>query len=116
MPFADEAAMPSSKPRLLACTCALALAAATPVLNAQRELPAAEGWAALDSGDAAKAASIFREALERSPSDAHLHFGAGYAAFVLGRHDAAISALKRALEFDPRLIQAAVLLAQVAYA
>lgn len=100
--------------------CALVLAAAVPVLVAaagqQRELAAPEGWAALDRGDAAKAASIFRQALERSPRDATLHFGAGYAAFVLGRHDAAISALKRALEFDPQLVQAATLLAYVAYA
>jgi hypothetical protein len=116
MRFADEAAMPSCRPRLIFGLCALAIIVASSVVTAQRELPGAEGWAALDRGDAAKAASIFREALERSPSDATLHFGAGYAAFVLGRHDAAISSLKRALEFDPRLIQAAALLAQVAYA
>ena len=84
--------------------------------DAQGELSAAQGWTALERGDAGKAAAIFREALERSPTDATLHYGAGYAAFVLGRHDAAISALKRALEYDPRLVQAAILLAHVAYA
>src|SRR5918993_4176978 len=82
----------------------------------QRDIPAPEGWAALDRGDAAKAAAVFREALERSPADPTLHFGAGYAAFLLGRHDAAISALKKAVELDPRGVQASVLLAHVAYA
>ena len=82
----------------------------------QRDIPAPEGWAALDRGDAAKAAAVFREALDRSPGDAVLHFGAGYAAFLLGRHDAAISALKKAIELDPNSIQASVLLAHVAYA
>lgn len=79
-------------------------------------LPAPEGWAALERGDAAKAAAIFREALERSPMNAALHYGAGYAAFVLGRTDAALSSLRRAVEYDPRSAQAALLLGQVAYA
>ena len=96
---------------------AIALAGSSGTAAAQDgDLSAAHAWAALDRGDAAKAAAIFRQALERSPTDATLHYGAGYAAFVLGRHDAAISALKRALEYDPRLVQAAVLLAYVAYA
>jgi tetratricopeptide (TPR) repeat protein len=80
-----------------------------------RELPAPEGWAALERGDASRAAAIFREAIDRSPRDAALHYGAGYAAYLLGRSDAALSSLKRAVEFDPRLAPAHVLLAQVAY-
>jgi tetratricopeptide (TPR) repeat protein len=88
----------------------------TPVAAEQGEAAVAHGWAALERGDAAKAAAIFREALERSPNDATLHYGAGYAAYALGRHDAAISALKRALEYDPQFVQAATLLAVVAYA
>ncbi|HEV3483881.1 MAG TPA: tetratricopeptide repeat protein [Vicinamibacterales bacterium] len=97
---------------------AVILALVTPVLvfGEQRNVAAEQAWAALERGDAAKAAAIFREELERSPGDATLHFGAGYAAFILGRHDAALSALKRALEYNPRFLQAAVLLAQVAYA
>jgi tetratricopeptide (TPR) repeat protein len=81
----------------------------------QEQLPAPEAWAALERGDASKAAAIFRDALDRSPRNPALHFGAGYAAYVLGRLDAAISSLKRALEFEPRFVQAAALLAQVAY-
>jgi tetratricopeptide (TPR) repeat protein len=80
------------------------------------ELPVPEAWAALNRGDAARAAGLFREALERSPRNPLLHYGAGWAAYALGRHEASISALKRALEFDPSFVQAAALLASVAYA
>ena len=82
----------------------------------QSELPAPEAWAALNRGDAAKAASLFREALDRSPRDPVLHFGAGWAAYALGQYDAATSALKRALEYDSSFVQATALLATVAYA
>ena len=81
----------------------------------QADMPAPEAWAALDRGDADKAAAIFREELERSPGNAILHYGAGYAAFALGRTDAAISSLKHAIECNPRFIPAMVLLSQVAY-
>lgn len=80
------------------------------------QLPAAEAWTALEKGDAARAASLFREAVDRSPRDPRLHFGAGWAAYTLGRLDAAIASLKKALEYDDRFVQAAALLAQVAYA
>jgi tetratricopeptide (TPR) repeat protein len=86
-----------------------------PGIAAQEPLPAPEAWEALERGNAEKAASIFREELERSPSNAMLNYGAGYAAFALGRTDAAISFLKHAIEFNPRLVQAMVLLSQVAY-
>jgi tetratricopeptide (TPR) repeat protein len=80
-----------------------------------QELPAPEAWAALDRGDAAKAAAIFRDELDRSPRNAMLYYGAGYANFALGRSDAAISLLKHAIEYDPKFVSAMVLLAQVAY-
>jgi len=79
------------------------------------DLPAPAGWEALERGDGAKAAAVFRDALDRSPDNPALHFGAGYAAYLLGRLDASISSLKKALRFDPRFIQAAALLGQVAY-
>ena len=78
-------------------------------------MPAPEAWAALERGDHAKAASIFREELDRSPRNAWLHFGAGYAALRLGRSDAAISSLKRAIEYNPRFVEAMVMLSQAAY-
>jgi len=77
--------------------------------------PAPEAWAALERGDAEKAAAIFREELERSPENAALNYGAGYAAFTLGRTDAAISFLKRAIASNPRFVAAMVLLSQIAY-
>lgn len=99
---------------------ALALILASPVLSfaqsrSREGLPAPAAWEALDRGDAAKAAAIFREALDRSPRNAALHFGAGYAAHLLGRRDAALSSLRKAVEIDPDFASALVLLAQVAY-
>lgn len=88
---------------------------AAPAIAQEQELPAPEAWAALERGDAAKAAAIFREELDRSPRNAMLYYGAGYAAFALGRTDAAISSLKRAIEYNPKFVGAMVLLAQVAY-
>ena len=44
-----------------------------------------------------------------------MNYGAGYAAFSLGRTDAAISYLKHAIDANPRFVQAMVLLAQIAY-
>ncbi len=96
------------------------LAAGCPVgargREAQGELPEPAAWQALENGDAAKAAALFRAALERSPRNAALHFGAGYAAFRLGRYDAALSSLRKAVEIDPEFPSALFLLAQVAYA
>jgi tetratricopeptide (TPR) repeat protein len=83
---------------------------------ASQELPAPEGWAALERGDASRAAAIFREELDRAPGNAILHFGSAQASLALGRTDAAISSLKRAIDIQPRFVQAMVLLAQVAYA
>jgi tetratricopeptide (TPR) repeat protein len=97
--------------------CLLTMSWPERVVHAQRgDLPVPEAWTALENGDAAKAAGLFREALERSPSNAVLHFGAGWAAHALGRYDAATSSLKKALELDPKFTQAAALLAQTAYA
>ena len=102
--------------RLLGCLvlAAAILGAGAPALG--QELPAPEAWTALNQGDAGRAAGLFREALERSPRDPILHFGAGWAAYALGRNDAAISSLKKALEFDAGFAQAAALLGTVAYA
>jgi hypothetical protein len=86
-----------------------------PAVSAQ-ELPAPEAWAALERGDASRAAAIFRDELDRSPRNPVLHFGSAQASLALGRTDAAISSLKRAIEYHPRFLQAMVVLAQVAYA
>lgn len=86
-----------------------------PMATAQ-ELPAPEGWAALQAGNGSKAATVFREALDRDPSNPLLQYGAGVAAHLLGREEAAISALKKAIEIEPRFLQAHVVLGEIAYA
>jgi tetratricopeptide (TPR) repeat protein len=107
---------------LRTCLLALYLAAAGPcagvvhLLSQEREIPAPAAWEALERGDAATAAGLFREALDRSPRNPLLHFGAGYAAHLLGRTEAAIASLKRAIEYNPRFVQAMLMLATVAYA
>src|SRR4029079_1960617 len=71
------------------------------------------GFQALQSGDAARAASIFREALTRHPADPQLLFGAGVAAGIQGLDKDAIAFLKQALQIEPQLVQAAVFLCQL---
>jgi hypothetical protein len=104
------------RPSILLCLVTLLLTAAAEVVSARQDVRAPDAWAALERGDASRAAGLFREALERSPRDALLHYGAGCAAYALGRHDAAISALKRALDIDPAFVEAAAMLGVVAYA
>ncbi|MBA2305250.1 MAG: tetratricopeptide repeat protein [Acidobacteria bacterium] len=94
-------------------TGALMVAAGT--LASSQELPAPEAWAALERGDGSRAAAIFRDALDRAPHNPLLHYGSAHASLLLGRTDAAISSLKKAVEQNPRFMPAMVLLAQVAY-
>jgi tetratricopeptide (TPR) repeat protein len=88
--------------------------ALVPAVRAQ-ELPAPEGWAALERGDASKAAAIFRDALDRSPEHPILLYGSAHASLALGRTEAAIASLRRAVQREPNFLHALVLLAQVAY-
>lgn len=111
----STAVAPASRPPAAAAAAYAKSGSAIPSDGLQEELPAPQGWAALERGDASKAAAVFRDALDRSPRNPALHFGAGYAAYLLGRLDPAISSLKKALEYEPRFVQAASLLAQVAY-
>ena len=99
--------------RALVVTGALLLG--TAAIADPQELPAPEAWAALEKGDASKASAIFRDALDRSPDNALLHYGIANASLGLGRTDAAISSLKKAIERNPRFVEAMVLLARVAY-
>jgi hypothetical protein len=99
--------------RVLVVTGALLMSAGMPA--ASQELPAPEAWAALERGDGSRAAAIFRDALDRAPGNPLLHYGSAQASLLLGRTDAAISSLKKAIEHNPRFLHAMVLLAQVAY-
>ena len=92
---------------------AFILTAAT--VATSQELPAPEAWEALQRGDASKASAMFRDALDRSPDNALLHYGIANASLGLGSTDAAIASLKKAVERNPTFVQAMVLLARVAY-
>ena len=74
-----------------------------------------KGFQALQNGDTASAASIFREALTRHPRDPQLLFGAGVAAGIQGQDQDAIAFLKQALQIEPQLVQAAVFLGELLY-
>src|SRR5512132_1079210 len=84
-------------------------------LSAQ-DLPAPDGWAALEAGNGSKAASVFREALENDPANPFLQYGVGMAAHLLGRENDAISAFKKAVTSEPRFVEAHLWLGQIAYA
>jgi tetratricopeptide (TPR) repeat protein len=95
----------------------LVIAASLP-LRAQSEATRQaweQGWQAIQAGDAQRASTIFRQALELQPNDGVLHFGAGISAHMLGREDEAERSLKRALELNPRLTDAAKMLGEIQY-
>ena len=73
------------------------------------------GWEAVNAGDARAAAEAFRSAIVADPRNAILHLGAGVAAFLERRDADARLALERALDLDPKLLDARVLLGQVLY-
>jgi cytochrome c-type biogenesis protein CcmH/NrfG len=81
----------------------------------QHEMVAPEAWSALERHDAERAASLFGQELKQRPRDPVLHFGAGSAAYALGRTGPALSSLRRAVELDPQFAEALMMLGQVAY-
>ena len=93
---------------------ALLVATRLPGLS-QRELLAPEAWKALNRNEAARATVLFDDELKRHPEDAGLHFGAGSAAYAAGRHDTALTSLRKAVELDPQFVEAWTMLADVAY-
>jgi tetratricopeptide (TPR) repeat protein len=73
------------------------------------------GWEALNAGNFRAAAEAFRAAISADSKNARLHLGAGAAAYLARRDEDATRALDRALELDPRLTEARVLLGQLRY-
>lgn len=72
-----------------------------------------DAFAALEKGQARRAAEMFRQALDADPRNAQLHLGAGLAAYLERRDPDAAEALERALGLDPSLAQAREVLGQV---
>jgi hypothetical protein len=101
--------------RLAAFTlCLFLLTPVTTVAQSARELNDT-AWKLLQSGDAARAAKLFAEALTTAPDQPVLLFGAGVAAHMQGRSKDAMVSLRRALDIDPRLTPASILLGEIAY-
>jgi tetratricopeptide (TPR) repeat protein len=74
-----------------------------------------KGFQALQIGETDKAASIFREALTHRPKDPQLLLGAGVVANLQGKEQEAIALLKQALQIEPRMAEAAVILGELFY-
>jgi tetratricopeptide (TPR) repeat protein len=94
--------------------CALLCAPARSFAQSARELNDA-GWKLLDSGDAARASKLFAAGLAREPDQPALLLGSGVAAHLLGRSKEAVLPLRRALDLDPLLTPASILLGEIAY-
>ena len=78
-------------------------------------LLAQDGWKAIAAGQAAAAAKIFQQAIAIDANNPELYLGAGTAAFVERRDEAAQVALERALQLNPALAPARELLGLVLY-
>lgn len=73
------------------------------------------GWDALHAGRAQEASTAFAQALERTPQEPSVLLGAGLAAHLLGQSDAARRLLVDALNVQPSLLPASLLLGEVLY-
>ena len=73
------------------------------------------GSKALDERRFADALSAFTAAAKLAPRSAEIAFGAGLSAYMLGQNAAAEEQLQRALQLDPALKDASVLLGELQY-
>jgi tetratricopeptide (TPR) repeat protein len=73
------------------------------------------GWEAVQAGKLEEASRAFRDAIAASPQDATLHLGAGLTAHLQGHDKAAQTSLREALQLNPRLTAASLLLGEIAY-
>ena len=94
--------------------CVLLCAPSGSSAQSARELNDAE-WKLLESGDAARASKLFAQGLAKEPDQPALLLGSGVSAHLLGRSQEATVPLRRALDLDPRLTPASIVLGQIAY-
>jgi hypothetical protein len=99
----------------LLVTAAAIFAASSATRLMGRPIFAPEAWQALNDHDPARAASLFDRALKEHPRDPMLHFGVAAAAYAMGQSSDAASALRTALDLDPKFPEALALQARVAY-
>jgi tetratricopeptide (TPR) repeat protein len=76
---------------------------------------AAEGWAAVKQERFGPALDAFADAAAARPGEPTLAYGAGFAAYMLGRDADAARWLERALTLEPRMVDAAILLGDLRY-
>ena len=79
------------------------------------QVAARAAWDAIRNGRAQDMADAFATAIDAEPRDPLSHFGAGLAAFLLGRPTVAQQSLEHALALAPQLTQASLLLGDLLY-
>jgi hypothetical protein len=92
----------------------LIVSASAPQRPSVAELDKA-GWAAIRANRLQEAADAFREGIRTDPRNVRLVLGAGLAAHLLGRTEEARQYLVAALQIEPALTEASILLGQVLY-
>jgi len=100
---------------LSALWAALSATAIAAQVNPLLDLLTQDGWNALAAGQAAAAAKLFQQALAIDSNKPELYLGAGTAAYLDRRDEAAQIALERALQINPALSRARELLGLVQY-
>jgi tetratricopeptide (TPR) repeat protein len=99
---------------LTALALLLAGAAAAGQRRSAQELEKS-GWEAIRANRAQEAADAFGEAIRLKPGNLRLMLGAGLAAYLLGRGEEARQHLVAALQADPTITDASILLGQILY-
>jgi tetratricopeptide (TPR) repeat protein len=100
---------------LRAGACVLALGLLLPAAAPAQTPASARAWAALRAGQHDDAAGAFALAINATPNDPTLHFGAGMAEYLLGRPTVAQHSLERALALAPQFTAASLLLGDILY-
>ena len=104
-------------PRPLMLTIAALLIAGTVPIAQRRSAADLErtGWEAIRANRAQEAAEAFGEAIRLQPGNVRLMLGAGLAAYLLGHGEEARQHLVAALQADPAITDASILLGQILY-
>lgn len=99
----------------LAASAMPAFATAQVSRDPQAAVLARAGWQAVQTGRAQEAADYFERTLALDPQSATSWLGAGLAAHLLGQPDVAKARLRQALQIDPALTPASLLLGTLLY-